>query len=141
MESLTKASLVAPCGMNCGICSAFLRDKNKCAGCRGSNTNKPVTRVRCKIKTCGAFQKGNARFCFECKKFPCDNLQYLDRRYRTKYKMSMIENLQSIKNFGIRKFLRNEEVRWTCLHCAGTICVHTGLCIDCGNRSQRMARR
>ncbi len=27
-------SLIAPCGMNCGICLAYLRTKNVCPGCR-----------------------------------------------------------------------------------------------------------
>jgi len=26
--------LIAPCGMNCGACIAFMRDKNNCPGCR-----------------------------------------------------------------------------------------------------------
>jgi hypothetical protein len=59
-------------------------------------------------------------------------LKHLDKRYRTKYEMSMIENLGNIKNFGIRKFLKNEDVRWTCSQCGGTICVHKKYCIDCG---------
>ena len=58
MESTNKFSLIAPCGMNCGICMAYLREKNKCPGCRGDDTNKPVTRVGCKIKNCEAIQKG-----------------------------------------------------------------------------------
>jgi hypothetical protein len=55
----------------------------------------------------------------------------LDKRYRIKYKMSMIENLGTIKNFGMRIFLRHEKSRWTCTTCGGTICVHKGYCIDC----------
>jgi hypothetical protein len=132
MESLNKYSLIAPCGMNCGICMAYLRDKNKCSGCRGVNTYKPITRVRCKIKNCEFFQKDGAKFCFECGKFPCDNLKHLDKRYRTKYDMSMIENLEYIREYGIRKFVKKENARWTCSRCAGTICVHKGCCIDCG---------
>ncbi|MGD0036050.1 MAG: DUF3795 domain-containing protein [Bacteroidota bacterium] len=132
MESLNKYSLIAPCGMNCGICMVYLREKNKCPGCRAANINKPITRVRCKIKTCKIFQKGKAKYCFECGDFPCNNLKHLDKRYRTKYEMSMIENLGNIKNFGIRKFLKNEDVRWTCSQCGGTICVHKKYCIDCG---------
>ena len=31
--------------------------------------------------------------------------------------MSMIENLENIKELGIRKFVRNERVRWTCPKC------------------------
>ena len=29
-----KSELIAPCGMNCGICYGYLREKNKCPGCR-----------------------------------------------------------------------------------------------------------
>jgi hypothetical protein len=134
MESLNKFSLVAPCGMNCGVCVAYLREKNKCPGCRGADANKPITCVRCKIKNCTIFRKGRTTFCFECGNFPCDNLKHLDTRYRTNYDMSMIENLEHIKNFGMRKFLKNENVRWTCSRCEGTICVHKGYCIDCGKK-------
>ena len=132
MESSNKFSLVAPCGMNCGVCMAYLRKKNKCPGCRETDTDKPVTRVRCKIKNCTFFRKGKAKLCFGCGDFPCDNLKHLDKRYRTKYHMSMIENLENIKNFGLKKFLEDEKVRWTCSDCGGTICVHKGYCYDCG---------
>ncbi len=104
MASLNKSSLIAPCGMNCGICMAYLREKNKCPGCRGTDINKPITRIKCKIKTCEVFQEAKSKFCFQCESFPCDNLKRLDKRYRTKYNMSMIENLENIKNSGIRKF-------------------------------------
>jgi len=137
METLNRARLVAPCGMNCRVCIAYLRETNPCTGCRAADTNKPVTRVRCKIKNCDVFRKGGKKFCFECGKFPCDNLQHLDKRYRTKYNMSMIENLQNIRDIGIRRFLKNEELRWTCCRCAGTICVHKGSCIACGKKVQK----
>jgi len=29
-KSYINSSLIAPCGMNCGICMAFLREKKKC---------------------------------------------------------------------------------------------------------------
>jgi len=137
MESLNKYSLIAPCGMNCGICMAYLREKNRCLGCRVVETSKPVTRVRCKIKNCNIFQKDGAKFCFECRDFPCDRLKHLDKRYRTKYDMSMIENLGNIRKYGIRKFVKNENVRWTCSQCGGTICVHKKYCIDCGKKKER----
>ena len=127
-----KSLLVAPCGMNCGICVAYLREKSKCPGCGGPNDKKPITRTRCKIKTCKVLKNGKSTFCFRCAVFPCDNLKHLDVRYRTNYAMSMIENLERIKNFGIRNFWENERERWTCIACGGTICVHTRLCADCG---------
>ena len=44
----------------------------------------------------------------------------------------MIENLENIKKFGIREFLKNEKKRWACPQCGGTICVHRGYCYNCG---------
>jgi hypothetical protein len=38
--------------------------------------------------------------------------------------MSMIENLKSIKEHGIRQFTRNEVKRWTCPECGTILCVH-----------------
>jgi hypothetical protein len=131
---LTVFSLIAPCGMNCGICLAYLREKNKCPGCRGADPNKPKTRLHCKIKTCSTFTNGKARFCFACETFPCDRLRHLDKRYRTKYRMSMIENLEQIKKAGIKKFAAWEKIRWACSECGGIVCVHKGYCLACGNK-------
>lgn len=135
MESLHKVLLIAPCGMNCGICRAYLREKNTCPGCRGADTNKPITCVRCKIKNCEVFQKEKAKFCFKCKNFPCNNLKHLDVRYRTRYHMSMIENLEYIKKSGIKKFMGNEKIRWACSGCGGIICVHNSCCCNCGRKN------
>jgi len=106
-----KSSLIAPCGMNCGICMAYLREKKKCPGCRGSNENKSFSCTNCKIKNCDELNKNNLKFCFKCKKFPCERIKHLDKRYRTKYNMSMIENLKNIKKFGLREFVKNEKIR------------------------------
>ncbi len=125
-------SLIAPCGMNCALCMAFLRDINKCQGCRGPDDNKSITKVNCKIKKCEIFKNGDAEFCFECEDFPCDKLEHLDKRYKNKYHMSMITNLKSIKNNGLENFLVDEKEKWTCYGCGGTICVHKGCCYSCG---------
>ena len=128
-------ALIASCGMNCSICKAYLRKKNKCPGCRVTDIDKPVTRWKCKIKNCEVILKGDAKYCFECNEFPCDRLKHLDKRYRTKYGMSMIENLENIEKSGIRAFLKNEKTRWACSQCGGTICVHDGYCYSCGKNS------
>lgn len=105
--------LIAPCGMNCSICMAYLRENNKCCGCRYSNINKPITRIKCKIKNCKIIIDNNWKYCSEkCKKFPCKFLERLDKRYITKYGMSMIDNLNNIENNGIRKFIKSEENKW-----------------------------
>ena len=130
-----KSSLIAPCGMNCGVCMAYLREKRKCPGCRGSNENK-FSRVHCRIKNCDELTKKNNKFCFMCKKFPCARLKQLDKRYRTKYSMSMLENLEHIKKLGVRAFVKNEIARWSCPHCGGVICVHRGYCYKCGEQKK-----
>jgi len=136
MESLNKISRIAPCGMNCGICMAYLRVKNKCPGCRVEDSNKAISVIRCKIKNCEVIQKGKVKFCFGCDNFPCKNLKHMDKRYRTKYNMSVIENLENIQRFGIRKFVINEKIRWACSECGGTICVHRQYCYNCGKKSE-----
>ena len=125
-------SLIAPCGMNCALCMAFLRERNKCPGCRGPDDNKSITKVNCKIKNCEIFKDGDREFCFECEDFPCDRLEHLDKRYENKYHMSMVTNLRSIRDNGMKKFLADEAEKWTCSKCGGTICVHKGCCYSCG---------
>ena len=125
-------SLIAPCGMNCSICLAFLRDKNKCPGCRNMGTNKPVYCRKCIIKNCELLAKTESNFCYECSKYPCTRLKQLDKRYRTNYNMSMLENLDNIQEIGLAEFLMLEQKRWTCSKCGETICVHREHCLHCG---------
>jgi len=83
--------LIAPCGMNCASCMNYLRERNKCPRCRGSDTDKWVIRIRCKIKNCEFFNNTATKFCFGCMEYPCEKLKHLDNIYKTKYNMSMIK--------------------------------------------------
>jgi hypothetical protein len=132
-----RTTLIAPCGMNCRLCSAYTRDKKPCPGCRGDNSSKPKTRVTCRIKNCEKIGQGKIRYCFSCAGFPCDRLNHLDERYRSKYGMSMIGNLMHIKKLGIRHFIRNEKDRWTCPECGQLICVHKPQCLYCRHKWRR----
>ena len=134
IQSITKISHIAPCGMNCSICRGYLREKNKCLGCREIDINKPISRSKCKIKNCIELKKNNFKYCYQCSIFPCKRMKNLDNRYRSKYNMSMIENLENISKFGIRKFIVNEKIRWKCKNCGSIICVHSGNCSNCGKK-------
>lgn len=125
------SSMIAPCGMNCGLCLGYQREKNKCGGCNGSDSNKPAYCVSCSIRNCEQIQKCDSKLCYECSKLPCARMKQLDKRYRTKYGMSMLENLAMIKNSGMDAFLENEKVKWTCKHCGGAVCVHRDFCLKC----------
>jgi len=92
-SNTTPTKLIAPCGINCRLCRAYDREENSCPGCRGEDRLKPEYCVHCKIKTCDVAQDGEFKYCFECESYPCKRLRQLDRRYRSKYGMSMVETL------------------------------------------------
>jgi len=126
-----RTTLIAPCGMNCAICMAYLREKNHCSGCYAPDRK---CNQRCTIFAC---EKVRDKFCSpRCGEYPCKRLSQLDKRYRTKYGMSMIENLEAIKTHGIREFVKTERERWTCPACGGTINVHRGKCSVCGKERE-----
>jgi hypothetical protein len=138
--------LIAPCGMNCAVCSAYLAMQNDlrkqgvmriyCAGCRPRGKNCAFMK-----KACEKLGEGLVKYCFECADFPCRRLKHLDKRYRTFYHMSMIENLETIKRDGVPMLLEIEAGKWRCPECGGTICCHNGICFSCGLEKLKSKKR
>ncbi len=138
--------LIAPCGMNCGLCVSYLAMKNDlknkgfgkkyCPGCRPRGKNCLFMQ-----DSCEKVGNGLVRFCFECVDFPCKRLKGLDKRYSEKYHMSMIENLEFIKAGGIEAFLEKEAEKWLCPDCGDTVCCHNGLCFNCSLDKLRMNKK
>jgi hypothetical protein len=132
-----REELIAPCGMNCGICSGYLASKYDvkgkgikmpyCTGCRPRD--KKCTFLK---KKCDLLMEGKVWYCYDCENFPCLRLQSIDKRYRTNYRMSMVDNLEFIKEEGIKKFLEQQADRWECPKCGEIICCHNGICFNCG---------
>jgi Protein of unknown function (DUF3795) len=137
MKTETSSELIAPCGMNCANCAGYLACKNDvkdkgikmpyCTGCRPRNKKCAFLKKRC-----SKLANNEVRFCFECSSFPCDRLKTIDSRYRSRYRMSMIENLNFIKRNGIEEFLDSQEKSWKCKSCGEMICCHNGICFNCG---------
>ena len=123
--------LIAPCGMNCGTCLAYLREKNKCPGCRILSDDKAISVKTCTVTKCIYLANTKSKFCYECEKYPCKRIKQLDKRYRTKYGTSFIENLLMIKENSIDYFLDFESKRRTCTNCGSTLCVHRNFCLTC----------
>jgi hypothetical protein len=130
-----KKRLVAPCGIFCGACYAFLRDKNKCPGCRSDSKIKPKSCINCRKANCEYLVKSESGFCYECEQFPCAMIKQIDKRYRIKYNTHLINNLLFIKEKGIDNFLLLEQKRRTCNNCGSIISIHRNNCTNCGNKN------
>ena len=125
------AFLIAPCGMNCALCMAYQRDKKKCPGCLADDKDKNPSCVRCVVKNCETRIENKWDHCYPCGRYPCARIKQLDKRYRTKYNMSMIENLGHIRDDGMDSFLQQQAERWTCQKCGKELCVHRDYCLNC----------
>lgn len=128
--------MIAPCGMNCGSCLGFMRYKEHCPGCRMYDNSKPEYCKRCVIINCDLLKTTESKFCYDCKRYPCQRLKRLDKRYRTNYNTSFFDNLNMIKEKGIDQFLIYETERRTCPQCGSSLCVHRPFCFECGFAGQ-----
>jgi hypothetical protein len=128
--------LIAPCGLNCGSCIAFMRPENRCPGCWHEDKLKNKSCVRCIIKNCDLLEKTDSKFCYECSKYPCTRLKQLDKRYRTKYRTSLFDNLMMIKQNGMGYFLAFETERRKCPGCGSTLSIHREHCLVCSQTHQ-----
>ena len=76
-----ETGLIAPCGMNCGICKFYYREKNTCPGCRDLDKKTPSTRFNCVIRECPILKDRKWKYCSDkCDHYPCRRLKSLDKR-------------------------------------------------------------
>ena len=126
------AQYIAPCGMNCALCSAFHRKKDTCPGCRSYAGGISRHIDNCVMRNCPTVAQNASGFCYECSEFPCKRLKALDKRYRAKYHASMLGNLAQIRDAGMDALLQSQRKMWTCATCGGVVNIHRGLCLRCG---------
>lgn len=118
---------IAPCGMNCLLCHSFQDAKSKCPGCGSKNGITRKNCSNCVIRNCDK----KVAYCFECEIFPCKQLKNLDKRYRLRYGMSMIENLEYIRSKGEEAFVASQNEKYKCPECNKPRTVHDDYCIYC----------
>lgn len=123
---------IAPCGMVCSLCLAYQREKNHCPGCRALTGRERNSCAVCVIRTCPTIRKPGNNFCHSCGKIPCKRLKALDKRYRARYGMSFLENLETIKKLGVTRFSARIRKKWTCKKCGELLSVHRPVCLKCG---------
>ena len=82
-------------------------------------------------KYCRALIKKEIEYCYQCNDFPCKQLQKLDNKFRKRFDMSMIDNLEIIKEYGKKKLLHKQEEKYKYLKYGGVICLHNSKCYYC----------
>ena len=120
MELDEKQSLVAPCGIPCGLCELYLaKDDPKlreyflargvpanripCPGCRASGGDCPVHPGPCATWEC--VQAKGHTFCHECEGFPCGKLHPAADRAEVLPHNLKVYNLCTIERRGLDRFL------------------------------------
>jgi ribosomal protein L32 len=127
MESL----IVSPCGLVCNLCLGFQRSNNTCVGCNESGY-KPNHCVNCSIIHCPEKLGDPKLLCNVCEQYPCRRLKDIDKRYRTKYGESLVENFIWIERMGMTAFKEELIKYWTCSGCGELLCAHRDVCLHCG---------
>jgi hypothetical protein len=84
--------LIAPCGMNCALCSGYLALRHEitrqgsrmpyCEGCRPRDKKCAFLKKRRELL------RNKVQFCFECQDVPCERLIKIDTRYPAFFRMS-----------------------------------------------------
>jgi predicted RNA-binding Zn-ribbon protein involved in translation (DUF1610 family) len=145
MKKLTPISenLIAPCGMNCAICSRYLSyinklKKSQCPGCKQKDRSCSYLFDKC--TGINNNLKGKSAFCFECNQYPCKQINRMDTRYKNSYKMSTKDNLEYIKKMGIGKFIDEQYEKYRCPNCGGLISIHNKKCFKCETISRMIEK-
>ena len=129
--------MVAPCGMNCNLCSWVLDPTQPgCAGCRPRGRGCIHQKGLCR-----KLARREIDFCYQCDDFPCESLLLIEKRYVQVHNYSFVENLKFIRKRGMPAFLERELKRYACPSCGNLLTVHSDLCPHCGQRHPRGNRR
>ena len=129
--------MIAPCGLDCSLCMFAQAKEKPCLGCNVDSDSKPAFCASwCKIIPCEKRLKNGYEFCDECPDYPCEDMMERETRYTTAYplKESPMQNLKDIRAMGMEAFLEQQRKRFTCAKCGGPICIHNGICRDCGSK-------
>ena len=90
---------VPACGVFCGGCPTYTREKNPCPGAA-------INFIRC--ESCKTFhlccQEKGINHCHECADFPCKKFKSFAKRWQ-KYGQDFVENQQLLKEVGSMQFL------------------------------------
>jgi hypothetical protein len=108
MQKASLWSLVAPCGIYCGECTAFLN--KKCGGCRSNQGLSEQYRRYCKIYKCSSVK--GLKVCLECNEFPCKRFNFFKAEglEDSSWFLDVWSNMKQIVEMDIERFLKRKAV-------------------------------
>ena len=132
----TPGELIAPCGMNCALCSRYLAyvhhlNRSQCAGCRPSNKHCTYLFAKCSGLNANRAGNADAPFCGECELYPCAQIECMDKRYRSQYGMSIKETMNVIVSDGPEALAQRHAQQFACPKCGDVISIHNRRCFRC----------
>lgn len=119
MVDAQRTALVAPCGIDCGVCELYTarydeklrklmvskgipESKLPCDGCRNIDGKCPVIQGDCKTYSC--VKAKGVEFCHECGDFPCVKLHPSANRADILPHNMKVFNLCTMKRVGVERF-------------------------------------
>ena len=122
MTDKKRLDMVAPCGIDCGICELVTcadnpqmmealvahgipREKLPCAGCRNVRGDCPVLGVTCETYLCVKDKK--VELCNQCMEFPCSKLSPASDRANVLPHNMKVFNLCTIRRLGVDRFVEH----------------------------------
>ncbi|WP_230869469.1 DUF3795 domain-containing protein [Iocasia frigidifontis] len=131
------------CGLYCGSCEIFLVNQRDlveetakkwktnsedlyCNGCK-KDTNSVFCKD-CQIKLCS--ESKELDYCFQCEDFPCADLIKFKNDENPHHSI-VLHNLNNIKKIGTKKWLKEQEKRWSCPECGEKYSWYDEKCSNC----------
>ncbi|HDM10047.1 MAG: DUF3795 domain-containing protein [Deltaproteobacteria bacterium] len=150
--------LMGPCGLYCGVCAILIADRDnndkfkerlvnlyrggipgkgtlpgsesltiediKCSGCMSDNIFK-YCKI-CEIKRCTK-QRGYVT-CHQCDEWPCE---YIENFPMTVGKKVILRAIPQIRQWGLERFMEEEESRYVCPECGNKVFRGAARCNKC----------
>ena len=129
MPETIARNLLAPCGLDCLLCHHHCDSDEPCMGCRDGKGKSEHCRT-CEILAC-VTAKG-LPYCKDCYEFPCEKLRKFHLTYIERFGHGFLQNARLMRAQGEEALIRQQREDWTCPSCGGVVCIHDGLCSECG---------
>lgn len=96
---------IPPCGIYCGTCPNFLREKNPCLGAEDHCKNR-----KCKGIFVCCIEKKGYDFCYQCSTFPCSRFKKFADSW-LKIGQDLIHNQRQLEELGEKECLKKWQLK------------------------------